>query len=141
MRFFLLVDPPTVTAQEKKIVVFKGKPHIYEPENVKSAKEELKKHLKPFVPEVPFAGPLKLIVNWLFPRGTKHKHMEYRSTKPDTDNLEKLLKDCMTQLHFWKDDAQVAIEHVEKVWSDEPTGISIEIIELPKLKRKEEENL
>ena len=40
----------------------------------------------------------------------------------------------MTQLHFWEDDAQVAIEHVEKVWSDEPTGLSIEITQLPKFK-------
>ncbi|MCR5333287.1 MAG: RusA family crossover junction endodeoxyribonuclease [Bacilli bacterium] len=140
MKLFILLDPPTVTAQEKKIVVVRGKPHIYEPENVKEAKEQLKKHLRPLVPKSPLMGPLKLTVSWLFPKGTKHKHMEYRSTKPDTDNLEKLLKDCMTQLHFWEDDAQVAIEHVEKVWSDEPTGISIEIIELPKF-RKEEHNL
>ena len=28
-------------------------------------------------------------------------------TKPDTDNLQKLLKDCMTKCGFWKDDAQV----------------------------------
>lgn len=134
MKFFLMLDPPTVTAQEKKIVVVKGKPHFYEPDSVAEAKHELKRHLKPFIPKMPLSGPLKLTVSWLFPRGTKHKHNEYRMTKPDTDNLEKLLKDCMTQLHFWEDDAQVCIEHVEKVWSDEPNGIGIEIIELPKFK-------
>ena len=130
MKFFLMLDPPTVTAQEKKIVVVKNKPHIYEPENVQEAKHELKRHLRPFIPKTPLTGPLKLTVSWLFPKGTKHKHMEYRITKPDTDNLEKLLKDCMTQLHFWEDDAQVCVEHVEKVWSDEPNGIEIEIISL-----------
>ena len=31
---------------------------------------------------------------------------EYRTTKPDTDNLQKLLKDCMTATGFWTDDAQ-----------------------------------
>ena len=30
----------------------------------------------------------------------------------------------MTELDFWNDDAQVVCEFVEKVWSDEPTGIS-----------------
>ena len=134
LQFFLLLDPPTVTAQEKKIVVVKGKPHIYEPENVARAKAELKKHLAVFKPTYPFRGPIKLVVTWLFYKGTRHKHMEYRITKPDTDNLEKLLKDCMTELHFWEDDAQVCVEHVDKVWSDEPTGINISIIELPKFK-------
>lgn len=140
MKFFLLLDPPTVTAQEKKIVVVKGRPHIYEPENVKEAKYELKKHLRPFIPKTPFIGPVKLVVSWLFYKGTKHKHLEYRTTKPDCDNLEKLLKDCMTDLRFWDDDAQVVVEHVEKVWSDEPTGISIEIIELPKFKEEKNDN-
>ena len=39
MKFFLLLDPPTVTAQEKKVMVIKGKPIFYEPDNVKEAKK------------------------------------------------------------------------------------------------------
>ena len=134
LKFFLLLDPPTVTAQEKKIVVVKGKPHIYEPESVAKAKDELKKHLEIYRPTSPFKGPVKLVVTWLFYKASRHKHMEYRTTKPDTDNLEKLLKDCMTELGYWEDDAQVCVEHVEKVWSDEPTGIDIEITQLPFIK-------
>jgi Holliday junction resolvase RusA-like endonuclease len=33
----------------------------------------------------------------------------------------------MTKCGYWKDDAQVVREIVEKRWSDEPTGIFIEI--------------
>ena len=44
--------------------------------------------------------------------------------------LQKLLKDCMTKCGFWKDDAQVVREMVEKRWADEPMGIYIEIMEL-----------
>lgn len=117
----------------KKIGIMRGKPYVYTPANVASAKNELKKHLKPFVPPLPMSGAIGLTVTWLFPKG-KHKHLEYRITKPDTDNLEKLLKDIMTELGFWLDDAQVAVEHTEKLWSDEPTGISIEINELSKTK-------
>jgi crossover junction endodeoxyribonuclease RusA len=69
-------------------------------------------------------------VLWLFPKGKSHKAGEWRVTRPDTDNLEKMLKDCMTRCGFWKDDAQVVREHVEKKWSEDPVGIEIEITEL-----------
>jgi Holliday junction resolvase RusA-like endonuclease len=132
MKMFLLMNPPTVTAQESKVAVVKNKPVIYKTEKIKQAKREIIKHLRPFVPEVPFEGPIELKVEWLFPRGKSHKHREWRTTRPDTDNLEKLLKDCMTEVGFWKDDALVVSETVCKIWSDEPTGISIEINALGK---------
>lgn len=135
MKFFLLLDPPTVTAQRKKIAVTKkGKPIIYDSISVKEAKELFRKYLAPFVPLEPLKGPLELRVQWIFEKGTIHKNQEWRSTKPDTDNLEKLLKDQMTKLKFWKDDAQVCVEHVEKYWSDEPAGIDIIINPLPKFR-------
>ena len=71
---------------------------------------------------------VRLVVKWLFPKG-RHNNGEYRTTKPDTDNLQKLLKDCMTKCGFWKDDALVASEIVEKFWADVP-GIYIQIEEL-----------
>ena len=134
MKIFLLLDPPTSTAQETKINTRGKKPSFYKPEKLKKAKEELIKHLKPFKPSEPLVGPIKLDVEWRFPKGKSHKDREWRVTKPDTDNLEKLLKDCMTEVGFWNDDAQVVIEHVQKYWSDEPTGISIEINVLEKFK-------
>ena len=35
----------------------------------------------------------------VLPRG-QHEDGEYRTTRPDTDNLQKLLKDCMTAVGF-----------------------------------------
>ena len=133
MRIFLLIDPPTVTAQETQVAVVRNKPVFYKPEKLKEAKKEIIKHLMPFKPVKPYEGAIELHVVWLFPKGKRHKHNEWRITKPDTDNLDKLLKDCMTQVGFWKDDAQVVKELVEKRWSDEPTGISIQIDTLPKI--------
>ena len=133
MRIFLLIDPPTVTAQETQVAVVRNKPVFYKPEKLKEAKKEIIKHLMPFKPVKPYEGAIELHVVWLFPKGKRHKHNEWRITKPDTDNLEKLLKDCMTQVGFWKDDAQVVKEVVENRWSDEPTGISIFIDTLPKI--------
>lgn len=134
MKMFLMLDPPTTTAQMKKIGIVHGKPYVYTPENVKKAKDEIIKHLAPLRPKSPLLGPLELRVNWLFDKGKRHKHLEWRVTKPDTDNLEKLLKDCMTELGFWEDDAQVVKEYVDKIWSSDPVGIAIEIIELDKFK-------
>jgi len=77
--------------------------------------------------------PLSLTVKWCF-GGTavesgKVKDGTPRTTKPDTDNLDKMLKDCMTQLGFWWDDAQVAEEHIGKYWSRVPgVFVRIEVI-------------
>jgi crossover junction endodeoxyribonuclease RusA len=130
MNFFIQMKPPTATAQEKKVRVIHGKPLFFDPAPVKEAKQELTAYLLPHKPEVPLEGPLSLSVIWLFPKGKSHKHGEWRVTRPDTDNLEKMLKDCMTRTGFWKDDAQVVREVVEKRWSDEPSGIYIEIEKL-----------
>ena len=94
---------------------------------MKEAKKLLIAHLLPHRPDKPLTGPVSLSTVWLFPKGKSHRHGEWRITKPDTDNLQKLLKDCMTRCGYWKDDAQVVREAVEKRWSDEPSGIYIEI--------------
>lgn len=130
MKFFLNIDPPTATAQMKKIAVVKGRPVFYEPVAVKQAKALLMSALMEHRPAVPLEGPLALTVTWLYPKGKSHKAGEWRSTKPDTDNIEKLLKDCMTKCGFWKDDAQVVRETVEKLWAENPVGIEIEVEEL-----------
>jgi Holliday junction resolvase RusA-like endonuclease len=133
MKLFLLMEPPTVTAQQAKVAVVGNRPMFYKPEKVKAARQMLIRHLKPFKPPSPYEGAIELHVVWLFPKGKSHKHNEWRITKPDTDNLQKMLKDCMTDVGFWKDDAQVVKETVEKRWSDEPTGISIEMDKLDKI--------
>ena len=130
MKFFINCNPPTATAQEKKVALVKGRVVFYEPSNLKAAKSQLTFHLLRHRPKEPLKGPLSLTVLWLFPKGKNHKDGTWRITRPDTDNLEKMLKDCMTRCGFWKDDAQVVKENVEKKWSENPVGIEIEIVEL-----------
>ena len=127
MEFFIAINPPTATAQEKQVRVVRGKPLFYDPASVKEAKAQLIGHLAQHRPAHPLEGAVALTTIWLFPKGKTHRHGEWRTTKPDTDNLQKLLKDCMTRCGFWKDDAQVVREQVEKRWSDDPTGIYIEL--------------
>ena len=130
MEFFIAINPPTSTAQMKQVRVVKGKPVFYDPPAVKAARDMLTAHLAVHKPQKPMTGPVSLRVLWLFPRGKHHKNGEWRISKPDTDNLQKLLKDCMTRCGFWKDDAQVVSETVEKRWADDPSGLYIEVNEL-----------
>ncbi len=127
--FFLPMKPPTVTHQEKQIHVVNGKPVCYEPEKLKAARNKLEAHLSAYVPERQLRGPVQLLVKWCFPITGKHKDGEWKTTKPDTDNLQKLLKDCMTKLGYWKDDAQVTSEITEKFWAANP-GLFIMVQEL-----------
>lgn len=129
--FFLAMDPPTRTQQEHKVGITKtGKPYFYEDRELKEARRKINIALRSFVPKVPYEGGVRLIVKWCFPKGS-HQHGTYKTTKPDTDNLNKMLKDEMTRLKFWKDDALVASEVIEKFWAETP-GIYISIEELDK---------
>lgn len=129
IEFFMPMDPPTATHQEQKTGIRNGKPFRYEPPELKAARAKLTAHLAKHRPACKLTGALGLKTTWMFPCGELHKPGEYRITKPDTDNLQKLLKDCMTTVGFWKDDAQVAEECVQKRWNDVP-GIYISVTEL-----------
>lgn len=128
MEFFMAMVPPTITYQEKQVRAVNGKPMFYEPQELKAARSKLEAYLAQHKPDQKYRGPVELVATWCFPRGS-HKDGEYRITKPDTDNLQKLLKDCMTEVGFWKDDALVCREIVEKFWAEIP-GIFIRVTAL-----------
>ena len=129
MEFFMAMRPPTVTHQKKQVRVVKGKPVFYEPAKLKEARVKLTAYLAQHIPTEPYTGPVKLQVMWCFPVRGGHKDGEYMTAKPDTDNLQKLLKDVMTDLGFWQDDAQVVQEIVEKFWAAVP-GIYVYVDEI-----------
>ena len=129
MEFFLELAPPTVTAQEHKVRVVRGKPMFYDTPKLKNARAAFESLLRQHIPPSPMEGPVALTVEWRFSTKT-HKEGTYRVTRPDTDNLQKLLKDCMTRVGFWRDDAQVCREEVTKRWSREKPGIGIKVVSL-----------
>ena len=143
IKFFIpMENVPITTHQQKKVRVVSGKPIFYESDDLKKARDlitdglfiyGLQKSNKAKGDEIFKKGiPISLSVKWCFDgKKGKHSHGSYRITKPDTDNLQKLLKDCMTSLNFWYDDAQVVEEHIGKYWSDIP-GIWIECTSLLK---------
>lgn len=126
IEFFMPMIPPETTHQQKKVHVVNGKPHFYEPSDLKQARLKLESHLAKHTPEKKFIGPVRMMVKWCFPIVGDHHNGEYKYTKPDLDNSNKLLQDCMTKLGFWKDDAYVASLIAEKFWAAQP-GIFIRI--------------
>ena len=121
--------PPTTTHQQKKVTITNGKPIFFEPAELKEARMKLESHLSKNVPNRKYMRSVRLVTKWCFPITGKHTDGEYKYTKPDTDNLQKLLKDCMTKCGYWKDDALVVSEIIEKFWASIP-GIYIRIEEI-----------
>jgi Holliday junction resolvase RusA-like endonuclease len=118
--FFMAMVPPTATAQQHKI----SKGRFYDPPEVKVARAKLMANLARYKPADKYTGPVRLVTKWCFPITGKHKDGEYKYTRPDTDNLQKLLKDCMTACGYWRDDSLVCSEVIEKFWATIP-GIYI----------------
>ncbi len=126
MDFFMPMKIPTATAQEKKINKKMGT--IYPDTNVKITKEKYLAHLDRFKPDTPLKAPIYLMVIWYF-HSDEYPDRTHKTTKPDTDNMIKLLKDCMTIKGFWKDDAHVAYEILGKYWTTGTEGIFISVKE------------
>jgi Holliday junction resolvase RusA-like endonuclease len=86
-------------------------------------------------PAVPLDGPVSVSIDFLFQRPgrlLRKKDPDGRIphvAKPDRDNCEKAVLDALTQLGFWRDDAQVCAGEVRKYYCarDEPAGAIITI--------------
>ena len=118
-QFFIPMRPPTTTHNAKELHAYMkgGKPCavLHDSSELKAARAKLHAYLAPHAPEKPIPAGR--------PDGS------WRTSKPDTDNLEKALKDEMTRLHFWHDDAQVCSEIIEKFWAD-ICGVFVQVEEL-----------
>jgi len=86
-------------------------------------------HLVKHAPKSPFDGPVFLELVALMPRPKSHygtgknadvlkpSAPEWHTSKPDADNILKMLKDCMNEL-FFVDDKQVCVSRVAKKYTD-----------------------
>lgn len=132
INFFIATDTiPRTSAQQKGVQVVHGRPMFYTKAKVQDAKRFYAICLKAHRPPGPIEGAIKLIVNFYYPVRKPHKNGEPKTTRPDTDNMIKLLKDVMTDVGFWVDDSQIVHETVTKSYS-EPSGIQIRLVRLDK---------
>ncbi len=101
--FFHECNPPKSTAQQRQ---FFGKGKTALTPAAKKASATWQAIVEQHKPIQPLSGPLevKLAVSW-FKKGLSEG--EPRITKPDVDNLAKLILDAMTKAGYWLDDKQV----------------------------------
>ena len=103
------------TAQMKRVnhksgAFFMGK-------DVRLAHDLYMNQLYEYAPEKPLEGPLSLGFIFSYTIKDKKKRGTPKTSRPDCDNLVKLVMDVMTELGFWVDDAQVTKLRIEKRWS------------------------
>jgi Holliday junction resolvase RusA-like endonuclease len=125
MNIILNIPPPKGTAQQQKTGVRHGKIIKYDPPNVKAMKQTYTMLLNQHKPKEQLTGPLCLSILFAYPY--KKIHIEngetrdiWKDTQPDWDNMVKGLVDIMEKLGFFKNDGQVSLGVVEKVWSANP---------------------
>lgn len=138
LAFVIRCNPPKSTAQASARILKRkdGTQFIgrFADSKARHTQDTLIALLQPHVPDTPMVGPLTLDVAWIYPfRKSEPKCTRQRGcipcdTRPDIDNLTKLLLDTMTRVGFWTDDAQIYWLSFAKYWGVEP-GIQIAIIE------------
>ena len=139
LSFYIPCIPPKSTAQTSLRIMkrkdgsqFVGK---MQSSKGKQTQSELLTLLMPHAPQIPFEGAVAIQITWNYPwrksesKKNRAKKFVFCDTRPDVDNLCKMLFDCMTRLGFWADDSQIAVLSFSKTWGDEP-GISIAIREI-----------
>lgn len=121
--------PITPTAQQRpRHARFGSQDVTYKSESQKANERTLEACLLPHRPKTPLSGPLELSFCAFFPvpqswtkkrREAALRGRMWHTSKPDTDNLCKQLKDAMTRLGFWGDDRQVAAYgRMEKLYGE-----------------------
>lgn len=97
----------------------------------KGIKEALASVVQDQAPKEPLTGAISLDVTFYLPRPKGHygsgrnalklkkNAPEWHTSKPDIDNLEKLVQDSLNGI-FWKDDSQIAVLTCRKLYSEKP---------------------
>lgn len=103
---------PKATAQQKGVSIAKnGKPHFYEKKKVSDARKFYREEIRKGMSEQGWKkaeGPVKVIMYFYFTTKNKPKS-QFKTTRPDLDNLMKLILDAATDAGVWNDDSQVIL--------------------------------
>ena len=106
---------PRGTAQMKRVnhrtgVYFKSK-RLQETEDI------YLNALFPHRPAKPIEGPVSVSIDFSYSIKNKKQRGRWKTSKPDLDNVAKLLIDCMTKTGFWLDDSQVVMLKITKAYA------------------------
>lgn len=129
LKFKFELDKMPTTQQQKGIKKVKGKLQFYDRRGTKNY--SLKAQLMKNKPKECFEKnvPLKLSVTFFYAIKQKKRWWQWKTSRPDLDNLMKNLQDYMTKLRYYSDDSQIVWLEAKKV-NDEKNRIEIEITEV-----------
>jgi len=90
-------------------------------------------------PPHPLVGPMRVDLWFYFPRPKYHFRKDGQLkqeapirhiVRPDRDNAEKVILDCLTRAGFWDDDCQVCAGEVNKLYANTEPGVRVVITPL-----------
>lgn len=130
--FFAVMDEiPRSTHQEKGVRIVRGRPMFYEKKEVAEIRRFYSAIFKAYQPPQPMTGAVAVRIGFHYPVKRPHKDGEVKGTRPDLDNMAKLILDVATACGFWNDDGQIALLQLSKSYSS-PSGIGFEAYEMDK---------
>lgn len=103
----IMGDPPTVTAQQKGVMVRAGRPMFFTKKKVKDAQDALILQLRQFKPRQPVEFPVLIKVKFAFRVTKARPHERVHAVRPDLDNLCKGVLDALVPAGWLADDALV----------------------------------
>ena len=114
-----------------------GKARVFDPGTAEHWKSQVAAKVTDYLPETPYEGPMTVSMAFYFKRPKSHYTSKgkltkiaahekfYHTSKPDFDNLEKAVSDCLTEIGFWKDDSQVINWTGYKFWTSEESRLEL----------------
>lgn len=95
---------------------------VYDAKTAEGWKSQIAIAARTSIPTSPIDGPIRVDIDFIFPRPQRLMRKAdvdgeiFHESKPDRDNLEKAVLDCLTTLAFWHDDGQVCDGRVRKLY-------------------------
>ncbi len=132
--FEVRCNPPKSTAQAGSMIMHRKKPDgstvpfvgKSQSSSAAKAQKSLMALFSEHAPETPLSGPVWCDITWTYPwraSESKKRMLAARQPcdkRPDIDNIQKMMLDCLTRCAFWKDDGQVFAIRVRKYWGQRP---------------------
>ena len=132
--FIPLKKIPSATSQEKGYKVIRGKVKdkvvTYEKDKVKEVRQLYQSYLCHHIPDKPIDGGVTVHIDFMYHNPDLDTSYTRKATKPDLDNMAKLLLDVMTECGYWHDDGQVSQLLLTKYWchNENICGIHIKVM-------------
>ena len=130
MQIRLDIDPRDISTAQQRRWTRTGR--TYMPAAVKQTHARYMDALAEYVPDEPMTGPLRVTCTIIYQARKRSESGQYRTMRPDLDNLFKGLADCITRSGIWKDDSQVADLRIIKRYAleGEEPGIIVDVCEM-----------